>query len=283
MIFLKPVGGLCNRIRAIDSMISLCEEYDQNLTIIWLRTNDLNCDFDELFFPIHREKIKVRIIKNPFIYQLILKLIFRKRNVLKTHFWERIYSLNRLRKKELSIEMANRESFKEIEDFTRSLIKKKRKKILIESCYRHSPENENSYNIFHPIEKISNMINNKTEEFNNTIGIHIRRTDNFRSIEVSTDEKIIKLINGLLSENPKYTFFLASDCQQTKEKLVNKYKNNIITNPDLTYNRNSRESIQFAVLDLYCLAKTKRIYGSFYSSYSEVAAAINNIENVVIK
>ncbi len=283
MIFLKPVGGLCNRIRTIDSMISLCEEYEQNLTIIWLRTNDLNCDFDELFFPIHREKIKVRIIKKPFIYQLILKLILRKKNVLNNNFWERLYSLNRLRKKELSIEMADKESFKKIEDLTRSLLRKKQKKILIESCYRHSPVDENSYYIFHPIEKLSRMINNKTKEFNNTIGIHIRRTDNLRSIEVSTDEKIIKLINALLNENPKYTFFLASDCQQTKDKLLEKFKNNIMTNPDLTFDRNSRESIQFAVLDLYCLAKTKRIYGSFYSSYSEVAAAINNIENIIIK
>jgi hypothetical protein len=283
MIFLKPIGGLCNRIRAIDSMISLCEEYEQNLTIIWLRTNDLNCDFDELFLPIHRKNIKIRIIKNFFIYNLILKITLRKSIFLNNNFWEGIYSQNRLKKKELTIEMADKESFKNIEDFTRSLLKQKQKKILIESCYRHSPVDKNSYNIFHPIEKISNMINNKTEEFNNTIGIHIRRTDNLRSIEVSTNEKVINLINGLLSENPKYTFFLASDCQQTKKKLIEKYNNNIITNPDLTFDRSCRESIQFAVLDLYCLAKTKRIYGSFFSSYSEVAAAINNIDNIIIK
>lgn len=282
MIFLKPVGGLCNRMRAIDSMISLCEEHGQNLTIIWLKTQDLNCDFKDLFLPIRSRKIKIRLVRSKFIYRLILKLVAGK-DVIKNVFFENIYSKNRILNKDLPIGVADKESTFKIIEITRELFSKNPKSLLIESCYRHAPVKENSYSSFQPITEISRMIKSKINEFRDTFGIHIRRTDHVRSIETTTDEKVIKLIRGLLQEDPQYTFFLATDCQLTKNNLLKEFGENIITNFDLSFDRNKKDSIQFAVLDLYCLAETKRIYGSFYSSYSEVAAAINNIENVVIQ
>ena len=42
--------------------------------------------------------------------------------------------------------------------------------------------------------------------------------------------------------------------------------------------RNSLEGMKFAVVDLFCLSKTKKIIGSVGSSYSQIAAEIGGIE-----
>ena len=52
MIHLKPKGGLCNRMRAVDSGVALAHDLDVQLDIHWVRAGDLHCRFDRLFEPI---------------------------------------------------------------------------------------------------------------------------------------------------------------------------------------------------------------------------------------
>lgn len=46
----------------------------------------------------------------------------------------------------------------------------------------------------------------------------------------------------------------------------------IITQSDVEFVRNSKEGIECALLDLMALSRCEKIYGSYYSSFSEVAA-----------
>ena len=64
---------------------------------------------------------------------------------------------------------------------------------------------------------------------------------------------------------------------EVKESLKSKYPNRIITLMDDT-DRNSLEGMKFAVVDLFCLSKTRKIIGSVASSYSQIAAEIGGIE-----
>ena len=48
-IFLKTKGGLCNRLRAIDSAIILSKKIDKKLIVIWENNNDLGANFKDLF------------------------------------------------------------------------------------------------------------------------------------------------------------------------------------------------------------------------------------------
>lgn len=64
---------------------------------------------------------------------------------------------------------------------------------------------------------------------------------------------------------------------EVKESLKSKYPNRIITLLDDT-DRNSLEGMKFAVVDLFCLSKTRKIIGSVASSYSQIAAEIGGIE-----
>lgn len=64
---------------------------------------------------------------------------------------------------------------------------------------------------------------------------------------------------------------------EVKESLKSKYPNRIITLMDDT-DRNSLEGMKFAMVDLFCLSKTRKIIGSVASSYSQIAAEIGGIE-----
>src|SRR5213080_179791 len=46
---LEPIGGLGNRMRAIDSALALARRLDTPLTVFWRRTADLDCAFRDLF------------------------------------------------------------------------------------------------------------------------------------------------------------------------------------------------------------------------------------------
>jgi hypothetical protein len=41
-------------------------------------------------------------------------------------------------------------------------------------------------------------------------------------------------------------------------------------------NRNSQQGITDAVVDMFCLSKTKYIYGSYWSSFSDIASVIGD-------
>jgi|LauGreDrversion4_2_1035121.scaffolds.fasta_scaffold137149_2 hypothetical protein len=49
MIYLLPIEGLANRIRAIASAISIAEDLHQEVFVVWKKDNSLNAEFDDLF------------------------------------------------------------------------------------------------------------------------------------------------------------------------------------------------------------------------------------------
>ena len=55
-----PVGGLANRMRAIASVITLAQQTDSKLKVIWFPTWDLYAPFDFLFEPINKDCITLR-------------------------------------------------------------------------------------------------------------------------------------------------------------------------------------------------------------------------------
>ena len=59
-ITLVPVGGLANRMRAIESGISLSHKTKSELIIIWFKDWGLNCTFHELFEKICDPAVKIR-------------------------------------------------------------------------------------------------------------------------------------------------------------------------------------------------------------------------------
>ena len=133
-------------------------------------------------------------------------------------------------------------------------------------------------NIFVPQLDIQKKIDKVVQNFTKrTIGIHIRRTDNIESIKSSPLEAFINSITAELKKDANTKFYLASDDDHVKDILEEKFPDSIITIRE-DVDRNTLEGMKFAVVDLFCLSKTQKIIGSVFSSYSQIAAELGNIE-----
>jgi hypothetical protein len=85
-----------------------------------------------------------------------------------------------------------------------------------------------------------------------------------------------------LSQDSEVDFFLATDDIETEKMLENLFPGKIITiKKELA--RGSKIGMVGAIVDLYCLAKCSRIYGSYYSSFSDIASRIGSIPLKILK
>ena len=57
MIIIQPSGGLCNRMRVINSGWRLARERQEKLLVLWNCNPELNCPFEALFRPVTEFKI----------------------------------------------------------------------------------------------------------------------------------------------------------------------------------------------------------------------------------
>lgn len=271
MIFLEPHSGLANRLRAIVSGVSLAKKMNQPIRVIW--NKDVGCyvDFHELFQPVdglelRRDNWKTKCMK-----------LARGKKSLR---WLPVLA-------GIDFYMFD-ENFKQYvwcnkgHVFNPASLKKNVRNIYINTCndfYYHKEVME----LFKPINEIQVIIENYTKKFSSkTIGVHIRRTDNVESIEYSPIELYIEEMKIDLSRDSEVDFFLATDDKETEKRLKELFPRKIITTEkELT--RSSKAGMVGAMVDLYSLAKCSKIYGSYYSSFSDVASRIGNIPLKVLK
>ncbi len=266
-IIINPIGGLANRMRAIASGIALCNEHDFNLKeIIWPINSDLYCPFDKLFEPIDNIQVKsISNIKNIFLYDEPRK---------KNFFLSRLFQTDRYCGKILELHS-------NIYEYINSLNNTK-KPLLIQSggiFYDFTPEVYK--NIFIPRKELINEAKQRIQS--NTIGLHIRRTDNLVSIEQSPTDSFIQAINEEIKRDNTATFYLATDDDDVKQQLSSLFGNKRIIFSKLTASRKTEQGIKEAAIELLCLSMCKKILGSYWSSFSEAAALIGNVNLIKLR
>lgn len=150
--------------------------------------------------------------------------------------------------------------------------------VFICSCQEINHFNVLDYQLFKPVTNIQNKIDGMVMQFKrDTIGIHIRATDNTESIKNSPFHLFVEKIEEELKINSDATFFLATDNEGYQNKLVDQFGADKILLYKKEFRRELNRGIKDAVVDLYCLSKTSKIYGSYFSSFSEVAGRIGQI------
>ena len=256
-----PTGGLCNRLRAIATGVAVAKSYHCPSVIYWNNSQGLKADYCELFKPIPQEDVKL-IENKQWLYNINGNKDYMIRwPLLKTMFEKTVFNFSIYRDGEIYSKLKM--------SYSRSL--------LLISCYPMCT----TYTIqgmFIPQNDIQRRIDEVVASFSErTIGVHIRRTDNVVSIQSSPFENFTNMMDTEINKNANTKFYVASDDDEVKESLKSKYPNRIITLMDDT-DRNSLEGMKFAVVDLFCLSKTRKIIGSVASSYSQIAAEIGGIE-----
>jgi len=267
-IIIEPHGGLANRMRVIASGLWLAKILDKKIKLIWNLDYSLNCSFNELFENIENiehieKKITYKFIQSEENKPTNLKWIIRIINI----FSARNYILfedslvKRIRKGERDI----------------FALASKNKTLYFRTCEEFG-SNTDALRLLVPKKEIQQKINIICKQFNQkTVGIHIRRTDHSPAIEKSPTELFINRIQDDLRTDPQINYFLATDDKQIVNLFKEHFGDKIVT-LDKEYSRNTIQGVKDALTDMFCLANTTKIYGSYWSSFSYISARIAGIK-----
>ncbi|HEV7330129.1 MAG TPA: hypothetical protein VGN63_03740 [Flavisolibacter sp.] len=265
MIYLLPHSGLANRIRVLVSGLAFADNLNQKLVIVWLKDNSLNCEFKDLFelhnrFSVYEDSFFLKLLNRmqtrPLLRKLIYALFQIDFTISDTDMHNLVWSTGT-----------------DKIDYTR--LPTCAKNIFIHTC------NEFHFDYYflkflRPVKSILNRVDAVASAFNEkTIGIHIRRTDHAGAIKNSPLNLFIDAMKIEIAKDGETNFFLATDDPETEYILMKKFPGKVIKcKKELS--RSTKQGIKDAMVDLYCLARTKKIYGSYFSSFSDIAARIGN-------
>lgn len=271
-ITLIPVGGLANRMRAIASAVELSRICDCRLNVYWFRDMGLNARFSDIFCSY--SDADVRIIDETFL-NIILYDRPRRHNL-----W-----LSLLPQKLLFSKCIYEDKVKKFcNDLSSFKVFVTKGNLYIASCYPLI-EYDNCLlsDLFKPHDTICGKVESRISGMSDyKIGVHIRRTDNIVSISSSPDELFYSAIDEEIHKNPSVTIYLATDSDNVKKEFKVRYGDRLFASDSVSC-RKSFAGISEAVAEMYTLSKMNKIYGSWGSTYSEVAAALGDIPLVMLR
>lgn len=267
---LVPIGGLGNRLRAICSCIVFCTEHNIPLDIIWFKDHGLNCPFDDLFslspalcgVKIRNSKLSDHFINdNP-----------RRRNLWIPKIFQKFYYDRQIYMPELLSYPSN----ECLVNQDLSMFKK----IFMVSCGIYWKDvNMWKAIVVNPL--IEESVNHILKEIGpNVIGVHIRRTDSIESITYSPTSLFKDYLDRELMKDSNVKFYLASDSLEEKKYFKSIYNNNLVTSFGIT-DRNSREGICNAFIELLVLSRVKKLYAG-HSSFADLASYIGGVERILV-
>jgi hypothetical protein len=109
-------------------------------------------------------------------------------------------------------------------------------------------------------------------DWTNTIGVHIRRGDNKKSIEGSPLENFLQKMRS----NSDAVYVVATDDQNVREELTLEFGGRCVF-PAGVLSRKTEDGMVNGVADFFALAKTTEIWGSYWSSFSDIAARYGSV------
>lgn len=260
MIIIIPHEGLGNRMRAMLAAYQWSRDMDARVHFLWIREANLNCRFDRLFQPLSE------LTELPSIFRRVWHFFLRFKRPLGI----------------LGVKVFNDLDYNEFSEYMRN---GKKDWLVLSSTFSKFYENDNKpdyRDIFHLTRQLEKKVDDICWKFEtNTIGIHIRRTDNREAIECSPLEAFVERMDETIQTSPDTRFFLATDSGGVLSDLQRRYGDRIICH-NSKLERTSEQGIMDAVVELYALSRCKSIWGSYYSSFSELAASLGRIPLEII-
>ncbi len=260
-------SGLANRLRVISSSIYLKEQLNADLTVIWEKDEGLNADYEDIFQP----NPNFTLLRNSDKYRYIIKnkSLTKKNSIIK----KAVAKVNNKLAKNVGVDLVLFDG-----DVAKGFGDIKDRASQVDTTYIYTCDEfydfEKGIQSFTPTKKILEKLDKASAQFDeHTIGMHIRRTDNLKSIELSPLHLYEDKLQELVSQNSNLKVYVATDDPSLKDHFKKTYPNQVIIY-EKTFGRDSLEGIEDAVIELFMLSRTSEIYGSYYSSYSEMASKI---------
>jgi len=265
MIVVEPEGGLGNRLRVIHSAVQLSKATGHSLLVRWVEKRGMMCLYRDLFME--PDLFTVKDIRRKIFNRVTSYLLSGNLSDI-------------VRKMRYDVILYNREIQENLHKKTdfRELVEN-RSKIFIKANQFFFEGDEGFFSPA-PSKYISSRVERIVKNFDgNTVGIHIRGTDNRKSREMSPVSLFIDKMDYLLTHFPETRFYLSTDSAETRKMILNRFgTDKILFQNDIELSRDSRSGIEDAYIDMLCLSETKKIYGSYWSSFAAVAGSIGGIE-----
>ena len=267
-----PVGGLANRFRAMASALALAEMTDSDLDFYWFQDWALNAPFTSIFEPInlkrvalHTSSLKNNAVferprrKNLWIPRLFQKCLFRHQLYEQDNYNMRFH-----------------------DDFYTQCVNDG--DVYISSCYAIMKyEKRHLQALFRPVPEVRTKLDERLQAMSKKfIGVHIRRTDNVESVNNSPTELFYEKLDAELGKNPQTSIYLATDSEEVKNDFRKRYGANV-TFSQKAADRDSVEGIREAFVEMLILSHAQKIYGSYGSTFSILAAEFGGTELDILK
>jgi hypothetical protein len=113
------------------------------------------------------------------------------------------------------------------------------------------------------------------------VGVHIRGTDNAESSEYSPVCLFLERMQREVEEHPDARFFLATDDPSTERRVGDRFPGRVVTKPKV-FARDKAEGVRDALVDLLILSQCRLILGSYWSSFTDMAADLGGADVEII-
>ncbi len=268
MIYIEPDFGLANRMRVIASGIELSQAAKKPVTFVWENNHELNCSFHELFHEIPNTEFIAKRKKFDLVKTMNQKKPIDRLMALTVN---KMLGIDYCIKDTEGIILTRNAAY----DAFRSA--KKYKSLYIKTCSQFGTD-DSLFSLFKPAPDLETIIHQRCQQFSeHTYGLHIRRTDHVDAINSSPLEAFIAIIERELTLHADSKFYLSTDDPATVTTLRKQFPLAVISY-EKDFSRDTPQGIKDAVIDMFCLSRTRKIFGSFKSSFSETAAKVGMIE-----
>ena len=288
LVVVRPVGGLCNRLRVISSFQVLARYTGRELRLCWAPSNGFSDeDLGELF-----ENEFARIDEAEFDRlceedALCLHEVISISGVLGRRTWRWDPGIG----------------MDQVLDAAARPVVAYRGLQRLDGLVGHAAAAElprsfaddylTELRSWRPVEPIQRAVDEVAAGFDSgTVGIHVRRGDALthpnisNQFRLSSDRAFFARMDELLRDDPGTTFFLATDSADTDARFRERYGGALRTNrakrfvPSVIFG--PKENQRDAVVDLFALARTRHLLGTRYSSFSRAAADLGGISREVL-
>lgn len=253
-------------MRVVVSAVKAAPHLEEGkLRIVWQKTGNCAATFDQLFEPLEEKFFKMETGT------------FADRVATRKNLW--LPRMLRVGKYDRQLE----DFYPQANDTLLALSQKWRR-LYVSTCLPlGSYEPQDVAECFRPLPKFLKRVEETAAQFSeNTLGVHIRRTDNRESILHSPLRAFRKRIERFLDEEEDGKVFLCTDDGEVKSYLQKLFGPRILFRRNVL-SRSSLTGMEEAVVDLWSLARTGRVVGSYYSSFSNTAAELGGQPLEIIK
>lgn len=271
-VMLVPSGGLGNRMRVLACAVTMMEELPGRLDVVWFRHSGLNATFESLFEPVDTERLRLREGSRLDVLWLERP---RRHNLFVPRLFQRL--LFRARLYEQYVTPLFRQGF----DFRAWA---SRGNVYLATYTRFFPyRSATLQGLFVPVARLRKRIDRCCEAFSAyTVGVHVRRTDHVDAIAESPLELFFEKLDAEVARRPDARIYLASDSEGVKEAMKARYGDRLLCSGRQA-DRGSQAGIDDGVVEMFVLARTQKIYGSYLSSFSEIAAELGDVPLEVVR